>query len=100
MSKTKIYLVVQENCPSCLRVKTNLQKVENWKEVITVINMFKDDGTVNDITKKYEINESPSLFAIEDDKVVAIVRGSNVLTRSFLRATVKKYMVVPEQSES
>ena len=100
MSKTKIYLVVQENCPSCLRVKTNLQKVENWKEVITVINMFKKDGTINDITKKYEINESPSLFAVEDDKIVAIVRGSNTLTRSFLTATVKKYMVDPEQSES
>ena len=100
MSKTKIYLVVQDNCPSCLRVKTNLQRVDNWKEVITVINMFKKDGTLNDITKKHDINESPSLFAIEDDKVVAIVRGSNVLTRSFLDATVKKYMVDPEPSVS
>lgn len=100
MSKPKIYLVVQDNCPSCLNVKTNLRKVENWQKVITVINMFGPEGKINTITEKYEINESPTLFAIEDDKVVASVRGSNNLTKSFLRATVNKYMVDEEPTES
>ena len=93
MTKSKIYLVVQGNCPSCLHVKTQLRKIENWDKVITVINMFNSKGEVNTICKEYEINEAPTLFAIEDDKLKASVRGSNVITRSFLRATVEKYMV-------
>ena len=100
MSTPKIYLVVQDNCPSCLRVKSQLRKVDNWNKVITVINMFGPEGKVNTITEKYEINESPTLFAIEDDKVVASVKGSNELSRSFLKATVEKYMVDEEPTES
>ena len=100
MSKPKIYLIVQDNCPSCLRVKSNLRKVENWQKVITVINMFGPERKVNSIAEKYEINESPTLFAIEDEKLVASVRGSNELTRSFLKATVEKYMVDEDPTES
>lgn len=100
MSKPKIYLVVQDNCPACLHVKTQLKRVEDWDKVITVINMFNKEGKVNTIAEKYEITDAPSLFAIEDDELKASVRGSNVLTRSFLRATVKKYMVDEEPTES
>ena len=100
MSTPKIYLLIQDNCPSCLQVKSQLRKVENWNKVITVINMFGPDRKVNTIAEKYEISESPTLFAIEDDKVVASVKGSNKLTRSFLRATVQKYMVDEPVTES
>ncbi len=100
MSKPKIYLVVQNNCPACLHVKTQLKKVKDWDKVITVINMFNSEGQVNTIAEKYEINEAPSMFAVEDGELKASVRGSNVMTRSFLKATVEKYMVDEEPTES
>lgn len=100
MSKPKIYLVVQNHCPACLNVKTQLKRVKDWEKVITVINMFNSEGEVNEIAKKYEITEAPSMFAVEDGELKASVRGSNVMSRSFLKATVEKYMVDEEPTES
>ena len=100
MTQPKIYLIVQDNCPSCLQAKTRLRKVENWNKVITVINMFSSEGKVNSIAEKYEITATPTLFAIEDDELKASVKGSDKLTKSFLTATVKKYMVDEPMTES
>jgi hypothetical protein len=87
---TEIHLFVQEGCRPCLYAETQLRKISDWQDVITITNA-KENGAWSEFAKQCEVEATPTLIALVDGNVVAKVTGSQDMTSEFWQATVDKH---------
>tara|TARA_Y100000746_G_scaffold216663_1_gene211786 strand:- start:220 stop:540 length:321 start_codon:yes stop_codon:yes gene_type:complete len=90
MNTPQIHLFVQEGCRPCHYVKTQLSKVDGWKDVITITDS-KCCGDWTDFAKDSGVVATPTLVAFEDGEVVARQAGSQSFTSDFFEGIVDKF---------
>ena len=90
MNTPQIHLFVQEGCRPCHYVKTQLSKVDGWKDVITITDS-KCCGDWTDFAKDSGVVATPTLVAFEDGEVVARQAGSQSFTAEFFEGIVSKF---------
>ena len=87
---TKIYLIVKDGCMPCARAKAELAKVDGWEKVVNLIDVTEDQEMIA-FAKKCGVRMTPTLVALTDDEVVAMIEGPRELTEDFWRDTVEKH---------
>lgn len=87
---TEIHLFVQEGCRPCMYAETQLKKVSNWNDVVTIT-----QAKINNVWSQFAIDcgvdVTPTLIALIDGVVVAKMTGSKEMTSDFWKQTINKH---------
>ena len=87
---TEIHLFVQEGCRPCMYAETQLKKVPNWNDVVT-ITQAKTDNVWSQFAIDCGVDVTPTLIALVDGVVVAKMTGSKEMTSDFWKQTINKH---------
>jgi len=87
---TDIRLFVQEGCRPCMYAETQLKKVPNWNDVVTIT-----QAKINNVWSQFAIDcgveVTPTLIGLIDGVVVAKMTGSKEMTSEFWKQTIDKH---------
>lgn len=87
---TDIHLFVQEGCRPCMYAETQLKKISNWNDVIT-ITQAKTNNVWSQFAIDCGVDVTPTLIALVDGVVVAKMTGSKEMTSEFWQQTINKH---------
>ena len=87
---TEIHLFVQEGCRPCMYAETQLKKVPNWNDVVT-ITQAKTHNVWSQFAIDCGVDVTPTLIALVDGVVVAKMTGSKEMTSDFWKQTINKH---------
>ena len=87
---TEIHLFVQEGCRPCMYAETQLKKVPNWNDVVT-ITQAKTYNVWSQFAIDCGVDVTPTLIALVDGVVVAKMTGSKEMTSDFWKQTINKH---------
>ena len=89
-SNPKFIFFVKEGCRPCIYAKANLERCEDWDKVVEIQNV-EVNGEWSQYAYDLGVHHTPTVVALQEGKVVAMVTGADNFTRHFWQSTIDKW---------
>ena len=78
---TKLYLFVKEDCRPCYMVKKQLERVDNWQQYVTLVEV--GPGEKQPLLEEFGVDRAPTLVAVKPDGNYMKFTAPSKMTKSF-----------------